>query len=115
VTAGELCRVLGRYRLSVGDEDSMQRSIAGALDAESLKFDREVRRGVDRIDFVVGRVGIECKVAGSVSALIRQLFRYTEWQDLDELLVVTSLDRHRLAPTELNGKPILVHVARGMF
>jgi hypothetical protein len=107
--------MLTKFRFAVTDEDAMQRGISLALDREGVKHQREVRRGSDRIDFVVGRVGIECKVDGSTSALTRQLFRYSEWAELDELLVVTSLDRHRSVPSEINGKPVTVHLARGMF
>jgi hypothetical protein len=115
ISAEELITKLGGYRLPVTEEDAMQRAIALALEQEGIAFRREVTRGRDRIDFVVGRVGIECKVHCSVSALSRQLLRYALWDDLDELLVITPEGRHRLVPNVLNGKPVRVHVVRGVM
>ena len=83
--------------------------------AEGLTFRREVTRGADRIDFVVDRVGIECKVDGSVADVTRQLERYALWGELDELVVVTTKGKHLNLPRMLNGKPVRVHIVRGMF
>lgn len=60
----------------------------------------------DRIDFMVGRVGIEVKVKGSRSALLHQLIRYADHHDIGELLVVTTRARHHGIPSALNGKPV---------
>lgn len=114
-SATELCERLAQYRLAMGDEDALQRGIARALETEGIAFEREVRRGADRIDFVVGRVGIECKIKDPVSKVTRQLYRYALWDTIDQLVCVTSVGRHRLLPSMLNGKPITVHVVRGLF
>jgi hypothetical protein len=60
-----------------------------------------------RIDFLVGRTGIELKIDGGASALLRQLDRYAASDKLDALVVVTT--RRMLArglPSDLRGKPI---------
>lgn len=114
-SAADLAAVLRRYRLPVSNEAEMQAAIARAFEAERLPFRREVTRGADRIDFVVGRVGIECKVKGSLGDVTRQLHRYVQWDDLDEIVLVTTQAKHMAVPQELGGKTIRLHVVRGMF
>lgn len=114
-TSSELCARLRLYRFPCGDEAELQRAIALALESEGIAFQREVKRGLDRIDFLAGRIGIECKVDGAVSQVTRQLFRYALWEDIDELVCATSVGRHKLLPRELSGKAIHVLVIRGMF
>lgn len=115
LTGEQLATVLRGYRLPVTVEAEMQRALELALENEGIAFKREVKRGLDRIDFVVGRVGVECKVHCPTAALTRQLTRYALWDDIDELLVVTSDAKHVAVPPRLNGKDVRVHVVRGMF
>lgn len=110
VTAKVIAELLSRYRLRCGTEDELHNAIQRVFFAEQVGFVSEVKLGPhDRIDFMVGRVGIECKVGGGLSDLTRQLWRYAEHEDLDELLVVTTRQAHLSAPTRLYGKPVLVH------
>jgi hypothetical protein len=93
-------------------EAELQAGLTSVL-VDELGGRREVHlSGADRIDFLIGRVGIEVKTGGSTSALLRQLQRYAGSTDVDELLVITTL--HRLAnacPPALQGKPVrAVHV-----
>lgn len=114
-SAASLAELLRGYRLPVSNEADMQGAVEKALQREGVLHRREVVQGGDRIDFVVETVGIELKVKGSVSTVTRQLFRYALWEDLTELLVVTSVGQHLGLPRQLNGKPIVVHVTRGRF
>lgn len=115
MTAQELANIIGGYRLPVAVEADMQAAMAELLSREGVPFKREVTRGRDRIDFLVERVGVECKVHCPVSRLTAQLERYARWEDVDELLVVTSDGKHRSVPGEVNGKPVTVQVVRGML
>jgi hypothetical protein len=115
LTARELARRLGRYRFPVSVEKAMQDAVESALLAEKLEFRREVTRGADRIDFVVGSVGVELKVKGSAGEVQRQLERYALWEDLTELVLVTSKGAHRALPSVVGGKPLIVNVTRGVF
>lgn len=115
LSARDLARRLARYRFPVSVEKAMQDAVESALRAEKLQFRREVTRGADRIDFVVGAIGVELKVKGSPSDLIRQLERYSAWDDLTELLLVTTRGHHLAVPSTIGGKPTLVHVVRGAF
>lgn len=115
LTGADVARALAGYRLPVSPESAMQEAIGLAFTAEGIPHRREVTRGADRIDFVVGRVGVECKVAGSVADVIRQLHRYGQWEELDEIVLVTTLARHLSVARELNGKKVRVHIVRGLF
>jgi hypothetical protein len=114
-TAAQVRDALARYRMPVSVEKAMQDAVESALRAEGLAFRREVTRGADRIDFVVGSVGVELKVKGSAGDVLRQLERYALWEDLTELLLVTSKGAHRSLPSVVGGKPVLTHVPRGVF
>lgn len=119
ISAEELSKRLRGYRLPVTIEAEMQTALGNAFELEGLEYKAEVIRRDgkqrDRIDFVVGRVGVECKVHCPTKALVLQLARYANWDTLDELLVVTSDGKHIQVPRVLNGKPVIVHVVRGML
>ena len=99
------------------DEAELQEGIWEVLVRAGLDPQREVHLDArSRIDFVVGRIGIEVKVDGSLSALIRQAMRYAKYDALDELVIVTTLSRHLNMPATLNEKRITVaHLGRGAF
>ncbi|MBF6618804.1 MAG: hypothetical protein ITG02_01055, partial [Patulibacter sp.] len=70
------------------------------LNADLLPVHREVRLSVrDRIDHVVGRIGIECKVAGDPDSVRRQMERYADHDRIEALVLVTTRSRH----AELQG------------
>jgi len=95
--------------LARGCEDNLQQSMAAAFTRAGLAFEREVAlSAADRIDFVLGEIGIEVKVDGSAPALIRQLQRYAQHGRLRALLVVTTRARLMQLPAELSGKPVHV-------
>lgn len=115
VTARQVRDALARYRMPVTPELALQDAVEKALRIEGFVFDREVRRGADRIDFLVGTVGVELKVKGSLAEVTRQLKRYAAWEEIDELLLVTTRGHHLGVTTRLNEKPVLVHIVRGLF
>lgn len=114
LTAQVVADVLAGFRFGYADEASLQESIGRALDARLPGAARaEVRLSPrDRIDFLVGRVGVETKVAYSNDAVRRQLVRYSASPKLDELLLVTTRPTHRM-PDTIAGKPTLVHFLAG--
>ena len=92
------------YRFQFGTEAALQHALERILAGQAQ---REVRLSrTDRIDFLAGRVGIEVKVGGSVTAVAAQLARYTLSDRIDELVLVTSCNRHRRLPARINGKPV---------
>lgn len=105
----ELKGLLAAYRIDCTDELTLQDGIARILEEHAIPFEREASLGPrDRVDFLVGDVALECKIGGSVSALIRQLHRYAQAPAVAELLVVTSRLKHNATPAWLNEKRVTV-------
>lgn len=111
---------LAARRFSYTSEAELQAAIGNALNDELIANVPEHKlRAADRIDFFIPwsianpsesrGVGIEVKIAGSPSELLRQLMRYAECPQIEALIVFT--DKLRLAraiPETLNAKRITV-------
>lgn len=95
MTLRDVERALASRTYDVTDEARVQAAIAGALDGAGLPHDREV--AIDersRIDFLVSAVGIEVKVDGASTAVLRQLARYVEHPRIRGLVLATTRARH---------------------
>ena len=88
------------------EEYDIHRAVADALDAAGLDYEHEYKLGPRRrIDFRVGRVGIEVKKGRPASSeLTKQLCKYMESDALDGVVVVTQ--RVIALPHAINGKPV---------
>ena len=88
------------------EEYDIHAGIAEALAAAGLACEHEYRLGPRcRIDFKVGRVGIEVKKGRpAASALAQQLRRYLASDALDAVVVVTQ--RTTPLPQRIAGKPV---------
>lgn len=107
-TSEQLKQLLTSARFRSADEAGLQVAIAAVLDGAGVPYVREARLGTaGRIDFLVGRVGLEVKVKGAVKDVRTQLARYAEHPDVDAVVLVTRCLRHKMPPT-LCGVPILV-------
>lgn len=112
MTPREVFYALSTLSGSYSEEGALRDAIAGVLG------DAAVREAVvgprERIDFLVGKMGIEVKVKGSRSEVTRQLFRYAECEGIDEILLVTTKMQHSLRmPSSMLGKPVAVIVLWG--
>lgn len=91
--------VIKRFRMPVGREEFLQAAIAEVLAhalpdlvvAREHRFDSK-----DRIDFYLPdwRIGMEVKVHGGVSGVMRQLDRYATHTDVVHLVLITSRHTH---------------------
>lgn len=112
MTARELGELIGGHKFRYANEADVQAAIAGLLIDAELDHDGEVPlNDRDRIDFLVGDVGVEVKIKGSPSAVLAQLTRYAESPRIAGLVLVT--DRMQVASLvgpAILGKPI--HVVR---
>lgn len=109
ITATDVAAAIRSFRFRYVDEDQLQEGLAGALARRGFDVQREVRLDArNRIDLMVGRVGIEVKVAGKASDVLRQCTRYLALDALDELVLVSSRVRHMHPPQTLAGKPFHV-------
>ena len=88
------------------EEYDIHAAVAAALDAAGLVYEHEYRLGPRRrIDFRVGRVGIEVKKGRpATSALTEQLRKYLESDELDGMVVVAQ--RVTRLPRTIHGKPV---------
>ena len=88
------------------EEYDIHTAVAGALTGAGLEYVHEYKLGPrNRIDFLVGRVGIEVKKGRpATSDLTRQLRRYLESDDLGGVVVVTQ--RVTALPATIHGKPV---------
>ena len=107
---GEIARVeaaLASVRMPAQPEEyDIHAAVARALADAGLAYEHEYRLGPRcRIDFRVGRVGIEVKKGRpATSDLTRQLRRYLEYDALDGAVVVTQ--RVTALPPMICGKPV---------
>lgn len=101
----KLVELLISHTVRFGTEQQLQNDVETILTAAGLAFTREHPLAGDRIDFLCGTVGIECKVGGGPSAVIEQLLRYAGFPEVESLIFVTSRHTHRFRVRELSGKP----------
>lgn len=113
ITGDLLKTVLQQYRLELTSEAALQKQIEGILEHLGIEFSREHQLGPkDRIDFLVGGVGLECKIKGGKRAIYSQLERYAEHPIVRELLFVTNVPMG--VPADICGKPVKVlNIAMG--
>lgn len=115
-TAACLVETITAHRYRYCDEKQLHEGLAGALSAAGYTVEREVPlTAADRIDLLVGRVGIEVKLAGATPSVLRQLQRYARSDRLDSLLLVTTRTRHAQLPDHVGGKRLIVVSLLGGF
>ena len=106
-----LARHLGRYTYRQSDEQQLQCAIEAVLQDGDFNYEREVTQGGDRFDFLVaGRIVIEVKVDGSLTAALRQISRYLANENVDAVLIAStkrwSLGEQAEQQVQLHGKPV---------
>lgn len=113
-----ILEALRRLRGGHIDERSLQDEVARLLNVAGIPFTPEHRfSATDRIDFLAGPVGIECKIKGAPIKVARQCYRYAE--HVRELLLVTTQQAHAeyiAGPIiSATGKPCRVEVLNIAF
>jgi hypothetical protein len=109
-SAPQLAELLSGYRFRYDCEKDLQDGIARILTEVGVPFEREVTLGdAGRIDFVVdGRVGVEVKIKGALTAMTIQVHKYTRQDAIEELLIATTRSQLRRVPDHMNGKRVVV-------
>lgn len=111
-TPAGIGRLLRSKTFAIANEDDLQRGIDETLTGVGLVTRREIRlTPSDRIDFLVPLIdlvlGIEVKVKGDAAGVHRQLARYAASPRVGELILATTMRRHRVGlPDTINGKTI---------
>ena len=105
----EIIDALAAVRMPAQPEEyDIHAQVALALGAAGLSYEHEYKLGPRcRIDFRVGRVGIEVKKGRpATSELTKQLRRYLESEALDAVIVV--MQRVTRLPATIGGKPVYI-------
>lgn len=113
----EICEALYSCRYRYKNEKDLQQGVNLVLTGLGLEFEPEVSLTPrDRIDFLAGTLGIECKAddssgGTSLAAVTRQLMRYAQSDKVKELVLLTTMSKHKNLPETLNNKPLyIVHL-----
>lgn len=94
----------------ITEELDLHGLVASRLREAGIPHRREVPIGPRmRVDFLAGRVGIECKKGKPNStSLLRQVERYCRSPEVEALIVVVPWSRHLDLPDVVAGKPVHV-------
>ncbi len=115
MTLDETANLLRQYSFAAASEATLHHAVHGVFLAGGIPVEPErILSARDRIDFYLpdSQLGIECKIDGSPSEVMRQLLRYTESPEIAGLILVTSRTKHRSIPPTLGGKPVRVVLTR---
>lgn len=108
MSRAKIAELLTSYKFNFSDEKQLQQGIAGVLEVHNIPFEREVTLSAkDIIDFMIGKIGLEVKIQESFADVARQLHRYAQLEEIDELILVTTKSQHQM-PAEINGKKVTV-------
>ncbi len=109
-SVADLISVLRTWKIPTWDEKNMQAGVEIAFRDAGIAFDREAKLSLGTIDFLVGTIGVECKLSGTKARVMEQLLRYACDEKVTELLLVTNIAAHRcLHKIEMQGKPVSVY------
>ncbi len=115
-TMQHLREVLAGQRFRMQREEDLQEGIARAIESAGIPFEREaILSKWDRVDFLVGGVALEVKVAGSLRNVVCQLLRYAKCPRVQGILLVTTRSQVAIPAGLVEGKPIeCLTVFRGL-
>ena len=106
-TMARLRELLAGQRFRLRTEEDLQEGIARNLESAGIPFEREfILSPGDRVDFLVGDIALEVKVAGSLRRVVAQLVRYAAHERVRGVLLVTTRACAVVPPVEINGKPV---------
>lgn len=111
ITSDEVLAALREIRVPlITQESDLQGMVAGRLTDAGIPHRREVQLGPgNRIDFLVGAVGIECKKGKpNRTRLLTQLERYCQSPQVAAIIVVVPWQRHLYLPEQIKDKPVHV-------
>lgn len=103
----EVINVLKKKRFSLSKEKPLQSEIEDALRKAGISFKREYwLSDSDKIDFLIGDIGIEIKIKGNKKSIYKQIERYAESDEVSIIVLVTN--KAIGLPAEINKKSVYV-------
>ena len=107
IKIAEIKEAIGKYRYNIQSEMDLHRSLEEVFNVAGIDYVHEYALGkTGAIDFFIDGIGIEVKTKGSPSAIIRQLHKYLEHDEIECILLVTTRNTHRVIPREISGKTV---------
>lgn len=98
-----IVKLLRQCPVAYSTEKEMQEGIAAYLTRHSIEYQREYRLDShNRIDFLIGDIGVECKTKGPAMRVFRQCERYCTFDEIKTLVLFTSF--HMNLPDTINGR-----------
>jgi len=91
------------------NEDELQRALAEALEDVGVFVHREHLLDLgNRIDLYcpLSATGIEVKIKGSARSVTRQLTRYAAFDEIHDLVLVTTRSAHHHVPATIGTTPV---------
>ncbi len=100
----EIFTVLKNHRILLSNEKAVQSEIEELFIKKGIAHRREYILDDDNIiDFLLDSgVGIEVKIKGQKRAMYKQCLRYSQFEEIKDIILVTSASTG--LPKELNGK-----------
>lgn len=104
----KVLEILSAYRFNFANELELQDGIEAVLLERGIDYVRELRLSPgSRIDFLADDVGIEVKIAGSSTNLLRQIARYAKHDEIKSLIVVCNRAHLTcVSQAEFGDKPV---------
>jgi hypothetical protein len=113
---GTIERALRSHRFLFTTERELQAGIALVLEKQGVSFTREAALDDGTIDFLVGSVGVEVKIKGTLQDVTRQVHRYLQCARVESLLLVTTRAALARLPATISGKSVrALHLVTGAF
>lgn len=112
----ELKNSLAKYRYRFDTESDLQERVAAVLSDLGLTYEREfVLDPQNRIDFLVGSIGVEIKTNSTLAQVSRQVHRYLSFDSVQSILLVTTKTTHKGLVRAMQGKNLDVLVVGGIL
>ena len=106
--ARRIATIIMAARINLTSEATAHRDIERALSSAAIEFRSEVKlSAADRIDVLVGGVGIEIKVGHSRREIWKQLKRYAAHDSIGALVLATGKAFPANIP-DVDGTPLVV-------
>jgi hypothetical protein len=106
-SGADVVRLLKGNRLPLTSEAELQDAIEEKLKSASVEYEREyILDAANRADFMLTGIVVEVKIGGSARNIYRQCERYSTFEQVREICLVTN--RAMGFPADLNGKPCYV-------
>ncbi len=100
-----LIQLIKKMRFDISNEKDVQAQLEKKLIEKEYEFEREFILDEDKKnipDFMVGNICIEVKIKGGALDIFRQLQRYTEFDQVQEIILLTN--RNIILPSQINCK-----------